>query len=106
MACCQEFAVIDCHVATLLAMTMLVIRWLLATQGKRAKSLRRGGEWAEKCASRTRIQAIALFARAQNGCQGGGIYGIFCKFGRLIASGPFFSGGRLGKAEWSEDKVV
>ena len=67
---------------------------------------RGAGEWAEKCASRTRIQAIALFARAQNGCQGGGIYGIFCKFGRLIASGPFFSGGRLGKAEWSEDKVV
>lgn len=63
-------------------------------------------EWAEMCASRTRIQAIALFASAQNGCQGGGIYGIFCKFGRLIASGPFFSGGRLGKAEWSEDKVV
>jgi len=101
-------------------MTMLVIRWLLATQGNELKSVRRerrteqseenwvhdAGGLAEKCASRTRIQVIALFARAQNGCQGGGIYGIFCKFGRLIASGPFFSGGRLGKAEWSEDKVV
>ena len=44
MACCQEFAVIDCHVATLLAMTMLVIRWLLATQENGPKSVRRERE--------------------------------------------------------------
>ena len=60
MACCQEFAVIDCHVATLLAMTMLVIRWLLATQGKRAKSLRRGGKSAEMKAAGYEMQENGL----------------------------------------------